>query len=68
MEGPDTDGTKTFSLSTGLKVILSGGVTSLNDIENAKKTIAENLFGVIIGKAYYEGKLDITEAIKKFQD
>ncbi|AXE19683.1 1-(5-phosphoribosyl)-5-[(5-phosphoribosylamino)methylideneamino]imidazole-4-carboxamide isomerase [Runella rosea] len=42
----------------GIKIIASGGVSNLGDIE----MLAEmNLFGVIVGKAIYEGKVTLAE-------
>ncbi|MCP1383130.1 1-(5-phosphoribosyl)-5-[(5-phosphoribosylamino)methylideneamino]imidazole-4-carboxamide isomerase [Runella salmonicolor] len=42
----------------GIQIIASGGVSNLNDIE----MLAEmNLFGVIVGKAIYEGKVTLAE-------
>lgn len=42
----------------GIQIIASGGVSNLDDIE----MLAEmNLFGVIVGKAIYEGKVTLTE-------
>ena len=43
--------------ATGLQVIASGGVSSLEDIE---KTRSAGLAGVIVGRALYEGQLTIT--------
>ena len=43
---------------TGLKVIVSGGVASGEDIAKAAK-----YYGVIVGKAYYEGKVDLKKCI-----
>ena len=46
---------------TGLNVIASGGVSSLEDI----KVLNENkLYGAILGKALYENKFDVKEAIE----
>ncbi len=44
-----------------LKVIAGGGLSSLEDIKMLKIL---NLPGAIIGKAYYEGKIDLKEAIE----
>jgi phosphoribosylformimino-5-aminoimidazole carboxamide ribotide isomerase len=42
----------------GIQIIASGGVSNLGDIE----MLAEmNLFGVIVGKAIYEGKVTLAE-------
>ena len=42
-------------------IVASGGVSSLADIEALRDM---NLFGAIIGKAYYTGAIDLTEAIR----
>ncbi len=39
----------------------SGGVSSMDDVKNLKKM---NLYGAIIGKAYYTGAIDLKEAIE----
>lgn len=48
------------------RLIASGGVSSLDDIAKLKSLLSkhENLDGVIVGKAIYEGKLNLAEAIK----
>ena len=43
---------------TGVKLVASGGVTSLEDLSRLKETGCE---GVIIGKALYEGRIDLKE-------
>ncbi len=48
-----------------LKVIASGGVSSLEDIERLTKNGA---YGAIIGKAYYTGAIKIKDAIEKAND
>jgi phosphoribosylformimino-5-aminoimidazole carboxamide ribotide isomerase len=45
-------------------VIASGGVASENDIIKAKK---KNIYGVIIGKAFYEGKIDLRKLFKEIK-
>jgi phosphoribosylformimino-5-aminoimidazole carboxamide ribotide isomerase len=50
----------------GIKLIASGGVSSIEDIKNLcriNKEFNGRLFGVITGKAIYEGKLNLKEAI-----
>jgi len=46
---------------SGLDVIASGGVHTMDDVTSAR---AANLAGVIIGRALYEGSIDLKEAIK----
>jgi phosphoribosylformimino-5-aminoimidazole carboxamide ribotide isomerase len=45
-------------------VIASGGVASENDIIKAKE---KNIYGVIIGKAFYEGKIDLKKMFKEIK-
>lgn len=44
-----------------LDIVASGGVSSLEDV---KRLAAEDLYGAIIGKAYYTGAIDLAEAIE----
>lgn len=48
-------------LDLGIPVIVAGGVTSYADIEELRDAGAE---GVIIGRAFLEGQLDVVEAIR----
>ena len=66
--GPNIEDTKKFSNSTGLRVIISGGISSMNDIKEAKTLKYYGLTGIIVGKAMYEAKINIKEAIKEFQE
>ena len=68
LSGPNIEATKHFSDKTGLHTIISGGVSSIEDIREAKTLEYYGLVGVIIGKAYYEKKLNLSEVIKKYQD
>ena len=63
----DKDGTKTgpnifdtlkFSKLTNIPVVASGGVASIEDINSIKKN-SSNIEGVIVGKAIYDGSIDI---------
>lgn len=44
-----------------LAIVASGGVSSLEDV---KKLAVQNLYGAIIGKAYYTGAINLAEAIE----
>lgn len=50
----------------GLKVIASGGVTTLEDIRKLHEisTAEPNLIGVITGRAIYEGTVDVAQAVR----
>jgi phosphoribosylformimino-5-aminoimidazole carboxamide ribotide isomerase len=59
--GPDLDGLARSAERAGAPVIASGGVSSLDDV--IALTRIENLGGVITGKALYEGRFTIGEAL-----
>ena len=42
-------------------VIVSGGVSTIKDIENIKKIKNQNIEGVVIGKAIYDGDIDLKQ-------
>ena len=44
----------------GINVVVSGGVSCDKDIVNAR-----DCYGIIVGKAYYEGKVDLEKCLKK---
>ena len=60
--GVNVDFTTSIARACGLNTIASGGVRDIEDIKRLKSSKIVN--GVIIGKAYYEGKLDIKDAFK----
>ncbi|HWE54081.1 MAG TPA: 1-(5-phosphoribosyl)-5-[(5-phosphoribosylamino)methylideneamino]imidazole-4-carboxamide isomerase [Acidimicrobiales bacterium] len=61
LAGPDIDGLAALVDATGAPVIASGGVASLDDVK-ALAAVA-GLVGVIAGKAIYEGRLNVGEAL-----
>ncbi len=60
LNSPDIEGLKRFITYVGVPTIASGGVSTLEDIKRIKEIGAT---GVIIGKALYEGKINLEEAI-----
>lgn len=61
MQGTNRALYKELSEKFSLDIIASGGVSSLEDIKALKKM---NLYGAIIGKAYYIGAIDLKEALE----
>ncbi len=59
LTGPDLDGTAQLIETTGLPVIASGGIAGMDDIARCKEI---GCAGAIVGRAYYEGKIDLAEA------
>ena len=62
--GPNIKGLKKIINSVSISVIASGGISALDDIKKIKAIGSKNLEGVIVGRALYEGKIDLEEAIK----
>ena len=46
------------------KIIIAGGLTDYSDLINLKKLNLKNIEGIISGKSFYEGKIDLVEAQK----
>lgn len=63
LTGPNIPETERMARETGLRVIASGGVSSLADLLALKQIEGSGVDSVITGKAIYEGKLDLREAI-----
>lgn len=61
LEGPNYDSLAEMAQTVPVPIIASGGVTTLADI---KRLAQLNLAGCIIGRALYEGRLDLKEAIR----
>ena len=59
LEGPDILSVKQVCQINGTNIIASGGISKLEDVDEIKKC---NPYGVILGKALYEGLISIEEA------
>ena len=62
MQGPNVAATAALAHAVAIPVIASGGVSSLADLQALKDSGAP-LDGAISGRALYEGKLDLAEAV-----
>ncbi len=62
MAGPNIMSLKLIVDASPVPVIASGGITNLDDIK-AIKALGPKVEGVILGKALYEGKIDLRQAI-----
>ena len=63
--GVDVGGAVELQEKTGLQVVASGGVSTLEDVRRVKDA---GLAGVIIGRALYDGKLTLKEALSNIAD
>lgn len=64
LKGPNIEMVKRILKNSGLSVIASGGISSLSDISRLKKLNKVGLSGVIVGKALYEGRFTLRQALK----
>ncbi len=64
MQGPNIEATVELARAVPVPVIASGGVSSMADLEALKKAGQGLLEGVISGRALYDGRIDVTEAVK----
>ena len=60
LSGVNVDFTLDIAQASGVETIASGGVKDIDDIRKLKAT--KEVGGVIVGKAHYEGRLDLSEA------
>ena len=68
MQGPNIEATMDLAKAVSVPVIASGGVSSMADLEALKKEGQGLLEGVISGRALYDGRIDLTEAVKLLAD
>lgn len=61
MKGTNVDLYKNLTEITNMNIIASGGVSSIDDIKALKKL---DVYGAIIGKAYYTNSIDLKEAVE----
>jgi phosphoribosylformimino-5-aminoimidazole carboxamide ribotide isomerase len=64
MEGPAIDQLNEVAKATNAKVIASGGVGVLSHLETLDRDAAPNIEGAIVGRALYERKFTVAEAIQ----
>ena len=61
MRGTNLEMYESLSRKYNVDIIASGGVSSIDDVKSLREM---NLYGAIIGKAYYVGAIDLKEAIE----
>ena len=63
-QSPNFEETLQVADSSNCPVIISGGVSSINDIKKAKN-LNNNIEGIIVGKALYDGDIKLGELVKE---
>ena len=62
-QGPNFDETSKVAEISNCPVVISGGVSSIDDIKKAKRL--NNIEGIIVGKAIYDGDIKLDELVKE---
>ena len=62
---PNYEETVKIAELSNCPVVISGGVSSINDIEKAKKLNNKKIEGIIVGKAIYDGDIKLEELAKE---
>ena len=62
---PNFDETENVANNSNCPVIISGGVSSINDIKKAKELGNINIEGIIVGKAIYDGDIKLDQLAKE---
>ena len=64
LTGPNIEQACRIARETGLKVTASGGVSSIDDLAQLARVAEVGVDSVIVGKALYEGRFTLSEALK----
>ena len=64
-ESPNFEETVEVANASSCPVIISGGVSSIQDIKEAKELSNKNIEGIIVGKAIYDGDIKLEELVKE---
>ena len=64
-QGPNFEDTSKVADNSNCPIIISGGVSSIDDIKKAKELNNKNIEGIIVGKAIYDGDINLDELAKE---
>ncbi len=64
-QSPNFDETIKVADTSNCPVVISGGVSSIDDIKKAKELNNNNIEGIIVGKAIYDGDIKLDELVKE---
>ena len=64
-QSPNFEETSKVANTSNCPVIISGGVSSIDDIKKAKELNNNNIEGIIVGKAIYDGDIKLDELVKE---
>ena len=64
-QSPNFEETTNVANASNCPVIISGGVSSIDDIKKAKGLNNKNIEGIIVGKAIYDGDIKLEELVRE---
>ena len=64
-QSPNFEETEKVADTSNCPVVISGGVSSIDDIKKAKELNNNNIEGIIVGKAIYDGDINLDELVKE---
>jgi phosphoribosylformimino-5-aminoimidazole carboxamide ribotide isomerase len=64
-QSPNFEETIKVADTSNCPVVISGGVSSIEDIKKAKELNNKNIEGIIVGKAIYDGDINLEELVKE---
>ena len=64
-QSPNFEETSKIAGVSNCPVIISGGVSSIDDIKKAKDLTNKNIEGIIVGKAIYDGDIKLDELARE---
>jgi phosphoribosylformimino-5-aminoimidazole carboxamide ribotide isomerase len=64
-QSPNFEETIKIADTSNCPVIISGGVSSIEDIKKARELNNKNIEGIIVGKAIYDGDIKLDELAKE---
>jgi phosphoribosylformimino-5-aminoimidazole carboxamide ribotide isomerase len=67
LAGPKLDIMIRIARTTGISIIASGGVRSMEDLKLVSEYTEDGIRGIIVGKALYENTVSLRDAIRRFQ-
>ena len=62
---PNYEATIKIAEISNCPIVISGGVSSINDIKKAKELNNKKIEGIIVGKAIYDGDIKLDELVKE---
>jgi phosphoribosylformimino-5-aminoimidazole carboxamide ribotide isomerase len=63
--GPNVEGARVLARSLEIPVIVSGGISGIEDVAKVARLAQDGVAGMITGRALYQGSLDLAAAIRE---